>query len=247
MRQGMLRSALTALLAAAAAPFAFAADAELSVRAVGSSAFVVDVEPGAQLTVRVSLDRLAEGADLSCNANLFRLVLTRPGIEVTGYQWTAPWVSGGPTDQSLRGLVLPVAVYPETLAGTGYPVAVNDVEFGNFLMTGMAQPGEYARVTLRVPASVPAGESFYVFALPDQFTAGFSTIDVDPGAVLEVRVVSGSGNPPAGDLNADGIVNGADLALLLSRWSTADAAADLNGDGTVGGPDLGLLLSSWSA
>ena len=247
MRQGTFRPAFAALFAAAAASCAFAADAELSVRAVGSSSFAVDVQPGTQFTVRVSLDRLVQGADLSCNANLFRLVVTRPGIEVTGYQWTAPWVTGGPTDQSLRGLVLPVAVYPETLQGAGYPVAVNDVEFGNFLMTGMAQPGEYARVTMRVPAAVPAGESFYVFALPDQLTAGFSTIDVDPGLVLQVRVVSGTGTPLAGDLNADGIVNGADLALLLSRWSTADAAADLNGDGTVGGPDLGLLLSNWSA
>lgn len=241
------RAALAALAGAALAAAAGAADAQLSVRPTGAPAFAVDVPPGGSVTVRIVLDRLSAGTDLSCNANLFRLVLTRPGIEVTGYQWTAPWVTGGPTDQSLSGLLLPVAVYPETVQGPGYPVATNDVEFGNFLMTGAAQPGEYARVTLRVPAATPAGTSFYVIAAPDQLTAGFATLDVDAGEVLEVRVVAGAGTPATGDLNADGVVNGADLALLLGRWSTADAGADLNRDGTVGGPDLGLLLANWSA
>lgn len=48
------------------------------------------------------------------------------------------------------------------------------------------------------------------------------------------------------DLSADGVIDGADLGLLLGAWGTADAAADLNGDGTVDGADLGLLLGNWS-
>ncbi len=48
------------------------------------------------------------------------------------------------------------------------------------------------------------------------------------------------------DINADGVVNGADLGLLLAAWESADPAADLNGDGTVDGADLGLLLAAWS-
>lgn len=235
------------LAAALPSAAATAADAQLSVRPAGTPAFSVNVPQGGQVTVRIVLDRLQPDADLACNANLFRLVMTRPGIEVTGYQWTSPWVTGGPTDQSLDGLILPVAVYPETLQGPGYPIATNDVEFGNFLMAGAAEPGEYARVTLRVPAATPAGTSFYVIAAPDQFTEGFATLDVDAGDVLEVRVVSNAGLPSAGDLNGDGLVNGADLALLLGRWSTPDPVADLDDDGIVGGPDLGLLLSNWSA
>ncbi len=50
----------------------------------------------------------------------------------------------------------------------------------------------------------------------------------------------------AADLNGDGMVNGADLGILLSAWGTNDAAADLNGDGAVNGGDLGVLLSAWS-
>ena len=49
-----------------------------------------------------------------------------------------------------------------------------------------------------------------------------------------------------GDLNGDGVVNGADLGLLLASWDTNDPTADLDGNGIVNGADLGLLLASWS-
>ncbi|HMN97603.1 MAG TPA: CARDB domain-containing protein [Phycisphaerales bacterium] len=47
------------------------------------------------------------------------------------------------------------------------------------------------------------------------------------------------------DLNRDGIVDGADLGLLLSSWG--DSLFDLDGDGVVTGSDLGVLLSAWGA
>ncbi|MGA1630626.1 MAG: GC-type dockerin domain-anchored protein [Phycisphaerales bacterium] len=50
-----------------------------------------------------------------------------------------------------------------------------------------------------------------------------------------------------GDLNNDGVVNGADLSILLSAWGTADPVADINGDGIVNGADLSTLLSNWTA
>jgi hypothetical protein len=52
----------------------------------------------------------------------------------------------------------------------------------------------------------------------------------------------------AGDFNADGLVAGEDLMLLLDAWGTAGSAnsfADLDGDGEVGGRDTGILLSLW--
>ena len=52
-----------------------------------------------------------------------------------------------------------------------------------------------------------------------------------------------SGNPA--DLNADGVVDSADLGILLSVWHTSGGAADLDHDGVVGAGDLGLLLSAW--
>lgn len=46
------------------------------------------------------------------------------------------------------------------------------------------------------------------------------------------------------DLNADGVVDGADLGLLLGAWGTS--GADLNGDGVTDGADLGVLLGAWT-
>jgi subtilisin family serine protease len=51
------------------------------------------------------------------------------------------------------------------------------------------------------------------------------------------------------DLNCDGVVDGADLLILLGEWGTCpdptDCPADLNGDGTVDGADLLILLGNW--
>jgi polyhydroxybutyrate depolymerase len=47
------------------------------------------------------------------------------------------------------------------------------------------------------------------------------------------------------DLNQDGIVNGADLGLMLANWDGV-GAGDLDNSGTVDGADLGLLLAAWS-
>jgi len=47
-----------------------------------------------------------------------------------------------------------------------------------------------------------------------------------------------------GDLNGDGIVDGADLGILLSNWG-GKGVGDLNDDGIVDGADLGVLLNNW--
>ncbi|MCH2161671.1 MAG: right-handed parallel beta-helix repeat-containing protein [Phycisphaerales bacterium] len=46
------------------------------------------------------------------------------------------------------------------------------------------------------------------------------------------------------DLNGDGVVNAADLGMLLAEWG-GDGSADLNDDGIINAADLGLLLSAW--
>ena len=48
-----------------------------------------------------------------------------------------------------------------------------------------------------------------------------------------------------GDLNSDRIVDGVDLATVLTAWDTANEAVDLNGDGIVDAADLGLLFVDW--
>jgi hypothetical protein len=58
--------------------------------------------------------------------------------------------------------------------------------------------------------------------------------------------VRGATDPgPTGDLNGDGIVSAADLAILLSSWGASGGPADLNGDGQVNAADLATLLAAW--
>ena len=47
------------------------------------------------------------------------------------------------------------------------------------------------------------------------------------------------------DLNRDGIIDGADLARLLSGWNGTEVELDLDGDGKIGGGDLSVLLAAW--
>lgn len=50
-----------------------------------------------------------------------------------------------------------------------------------------------------------------------------------------------------GDVNRDGLVNGADLGVLTFEWGlhSCGITSDINGDGVVNGVDLGLLLATW--
>jgi hypothetical protein len=54
-----------------------------------------------------------------------------------------------------------------------------------------------------------------------------------------------SGARDPADLDGDGIVGAADLALLLGQWG-GSGSGDLDGDGTVGAGDLATLLAAWS-
>jgi hypothetical protein len=51
------------------------------------------------------------------------------------------------------------------------------------------------------------------------------------------------------DLFRNGMINGADLGILLSEWGPANAntVSDINKDGFVNGADLGIMLSFWGA
>ena len=60
-------------------------------------------------------------------------------------------------------------------------------------------------------------------------------------AVLLVPV-----SAPHSDLDGDGQVSAADLAILLGAWGSA-GPGDLDGDGSVGAADLAILLGEWTA
>jgi len=58
------------------------------------------------------------------------------------------------------------------------------------------------------------------------------------------RVFRATRSLTPGDINGDGVVNGADLAALLTQWAT-NGSADLNNDSIVNGADLAILLTNW--
>ena len=81
---------------------------------------------------------------------------------------------------------------------------------------------------------------------PAQLPAGVSALTITIAPAMGAFSMSGIyavANPS--DLNGDGFVDAADLAILLSQWG-GPGYADLNGDGIVGASDLAMLLNAWS-
>lgn len=77
----------------------------------------------------------------------------------------------------------------------------------------------------------------------------FVARDLGTGSLVEagvdyVRVsISGCANNPA-DLNKDGVVDGADISLLLNNWG-GSGVGDIDGNGIVDAADLSALLNAW--
>jgi hypothetical protein len=72
-------------------------------------------------------------------------------------------------------------------------------------------------------------------------------VAADATSVPEVDAIVAVRPVIAGDLDGNGVVDGADLGMLLGAWGTnPGSAADLDGDGAVDGADLGVLLGGWA-
>ncbi|MCE2881084.1 MAG: hypothetical protein LW636_01800 [Planctomycetaceae bacterium] len=79
-----------------------------------------------------------------------------------------------------------------------------------------------------------AGTTYYILAGSYQATATLS-------GILKID------GPPQGspaDLNGDGVVNAADLSILLGGWGQS-GSTDIDGDGTTNAADLSILLGAW--
>ena len=70
-------------------------------------------------------------------------------------------------------------------------------------------------------------------------------------AALSIVLGLGAAVPAAaqcpGDLTGNQVIDGLDLAGVLSAWGTSggELGGDVNSDGIVNGADLGVLLSAW--
>lgn len=79
--------------------------------------------------------------------------------------------------------------------------------------------------------------------MPDNVGAGLGLF-IDIGA-WEFQGTTTGPLPSIADLDQNGLVDGADLGLLLSTFGTAGPIGDLNFSCFVDGADLGILLSEW--
>ena len=88
--------------------------------------------------------------------------------------------------------------------------------------------------TGETPLKMPANDDYTSAPVPPMFsTAGGS-----------------SPTPCPADLNHDGFVAGADLAIMLGAWgpcSSSICPGDINLSGVVDGADLALMLGAWGA
>ena len=118
-------------------------------------------------------------------------------------------------------------------AGDGRTVLATSSDSSS-TVNGYNRASGYLERTFRVyPSDAPAATAIVV-APPSATDANGNLV---PDACETV----------AGDLNGDGLVNGADLATMLAAWGACGGcAADLNGDGAVNAADLAILLAAWS-
>ena len=109
--------------------------------------------------------------------------------------------------------------------------------------TGDDADGGWRVVTFRVDEFVEATENVRIrFNARDE--SPDSNVEAGVDRVAVELIICDSGNPA--DVNGDGLVDGADLALLLGAWGTNSPEADINNDGLVDGADLAVLLANWT-
>jgi hypothetical protein len=113
-------------------------------------------------------------------------------------------------------------------------------------ITGDAGIGVYSGGNVVSSSAVDNVEHLYVRGLqPGSYVLSVvreDSLATSAGATVSWLVDTAA---PAGDLDGNGTVDGADLGLLLGAWGSA-GPGDLDGNGIVNGADLGLLLGFWN-
>ncbi len=135
-------------------------------------------------------------------------------------------------------------VWPQNCGATGIAMSVDGttIDFTAVQPTSSGPWGscDFAETSWIAMKQLPQGDD----ALPlgtYELTSTIVFTNQQPMVTDRGSIVLDCGNA---DLNGDGVVDGADLGILLNNWG-GDGVGDLNGDGVVDGADLGILLINW--
>lgn len=141
-------------------------------------------------------------------------------------------VSATPGDFSLTGAVFgPVA----------FDFDYDSTEFTATLTPAVAlKPDAYALVVSDAVASSVGGLALDGEVGDRSASGALPSGDGLPGGAATLAFSVG----PQGDLNGDGVVDQADLGIVLSAFGKTDAG-DLDGDGVTGQSDLGIVLQQY--
>ena len=210
------------------------APVEIGADAAAGATGVDFLSPYGSATATMEILTRYEGV-LSVGDNFFNTTRAEGTFDMTG--WCDPGDFGGDTIESPVHFVF------------------NAPQSGTYVFSTCNQTELDTRIA--VTSYGPRAEDVLACGDESPGCAGFTTrVSVPLNADQNYTVVLGSTFPEdagtgtltvslLGDLDGDGLVNGADLGFLLGAWGTD--AADLDGDGTTDGSDFGLLLSLFTA
>jgi len=179
--------------------------------------------------------------------------------------WTSVWGPSLPptTETSItRDPRIEMSIAPIDVAtppGTASPTTISITNTGNAITEAIIALDPTAGWTL-VPASATTASiapgatlplSIGIAPLPGarSTTLLVSARRTADGAARDFVTVAVAVAPALADLDGNGVIDGADLAILLGGWGACQkvpCVGDLNGDGAIDGADLAVLLAQWS-
>jgi hypothetical protein len=100
-------------------------------------------------------------------------------------------------------------------------------------------PATFADQPIALPTVLPPGGTANLL-----FGGSIASINLAQSLTFDIVADAAAQLDPA-DLNGDGSVDAADLAILLGAWGSI-GPGDFSGNGSVGAEDLAILLGAWS-
>ncbi len=148
-----------------------------------------------------------------------------------------------PTDELLKSVTLEPNVVRGRMTATGRITLGSAAPAGG--RTVYIGSDNYSVANVPTNVYVPEGETEATFEIETGVVAASQYVEI--WAVVQDQIRTATLTVTIlGDIDGDGLVNGADLAQLLARWETDDEIADMNGDGVVNGADIADLLANFN-